>query len=195
MAIILGILKVLITILIILLSALVLLLLIPSKYFINGKINDSIQAKAEIRCVLGLLKITICQYGKKSYLKIIFFGFNVYTKNLISKSNTQRCNKTNRLKNDIKKLDIKFLRYLKDIYNIVKPSNFKLYGSYGFEDPSLTGIILGGISVIRRVIPNAEIYVNPVFERKNVNINIEICGDVHFNLIFYKTLKLFIKKS
>ena len=85
--------------------------------------------------------------------------------------------------------------YFKDIINIVKPKYFRISGVYGFEDPSLTGMLLGLISIIQGAVPNAQIYVNPEFEEETINIEAEIYGNIKICVICYRTLKLIIKKE
>ena len=56
-------------------------------------------------------------------------------------------------------------------------------------------MLLGVISIIKGVAPNAPIYANPIFEEETINIEAEIYGDIKVCMIFYRTLKLIIKKD
>ena len=193
------ILKILFILLCILLSILLLMLFIPFEYLLNGKIHDSAEGKAEIRWIFGLIKIIICKYDEKPEIKIIICGLNIYNKKLTKKINTKKYKKSKkehkRRTNIGKKLIIELFKYFKDVINIVKPKYFRISGVYGFEDPSLTGMLLGLISIIKGAVPNAEIYVEPVFEEETINIETEIYGNIKVWVICYRTLKLIIKKE
>lgn len=197
--------KILLILLCILLSILMLILFIPFEYFLNGKINDNAEGEIEIRWIFRLFRIVICKYEEKPEMKIIICGLNIYNKELIKGTNTKE-NKTSpkheRSKKELKprrnigkNLIIELFKYFKDIINIVKPKHFRISGVYGFEDPSLTGMLLGVISIIKGTVPNAQIYVEPFFEEENINIEAEIYGDVKVCIICYRTLKLLIKKD
>ena len=205
MAVVLIIFKILLILLCILLSILMLILFIPFQYFLNGKINDSAEGKAEIRWIFGVVRIIICKYEDKPEMKIIICGLNIYNKKLTKVNSEEKHKKTKKHKkskkeskpkrNIGKNLIIELFKYFKDIINIVKPKYFRISGVYGFEDPSLTGMLLGVISIIRGVVPNAKIYVNPVFDEENINIEAEIYGDIKVCVIGYRTIKLLLKKD
>ena len=191
--------KILFILLCILLSILLLILFIPFEYFLNGKINDSAEGKVEIRWIFGLFKIIICKYEEKPEIRIIICGLNVYNKKLTKRINAKKHKKSKKesrpRRNIGKKLIIEFYKYFKDIINIVKPKCFIISGVYGFEDPSLTGMLLGIISIIKGAVPKAQIYIEPVFEEETINIEAEIYGDIKVCVVCYRTLKLIIKKD
>ena len=190
--------KIILILLFILLSILLLMLFIPFEYLLNGKIHDSADGKVEIRWIFGLIKIIICKYEEKPEIKVIICGVNIYNKKLIKNINTinKKSKKENKPRINIgKNLIVELFKYFKDIINIIKPKYFRISGIYGFEDPSLTGMLLGIISIIKGAVPNAQIYVKPDFEEDNINIEAEICGDIKVFVICYRTLKLIIKKE
>ena len=197
--------KILLILLCILLSVLILILFIPFEYFLNGKINDSAQGTAEIRWIFGLIRIIVCKYDDKPEMKIIICGLNIYNKKLIKENNIKKQKKSSKHKKSKKEskirenigkdLIIEFIKYFKDILNIVKPKYFRISGVYGFEDPSLTGMLLGLISIVKGTVPSAQIYVNPVFDEENINIEAEIHGDIKVCVVGYRTFKLLLKKD
>ena len=189
--------KILLLLLCILLSVLILVLFIPFEYFLNGKINDGAEGKAEIRWLFGLIRIIICKSEEKPEMEIIICGLNIYNKKFVKENNVKKNKKNDsNSKRDIgMNLMIELFRYFKDILNIVKPKYFRISGVYGFEDPSLTGMLLGVTSIIKGAVPSAQIYVNPDFEEENINIEAEIYGDIKVCVIGYRTLKLIIKKD
>jgi len=191
--------KILLILLCILLSILMLILFIPFEYFLIGKINDSAEGNVEIRWIFGLFRIIICKYEEKPQMKIIICGLNVYNKKLTKENSVKKHKKSKKesksRRNIGKNLIIEFFKYFKEIINIVKPKYFRITGVYGFEDPSLTGMLLGFISIMRGAVPSAQIYAEPDFDEENINIEAEIYGDIKVCVIGYRTLKLLIKKD
>ena len=197
--------KILFVLLCILLSILLLILFIPFEYFLNGEINDSTGGTVEIRWIFGLFKFIICKYEDKPEVNIIACGLSIYNRKLTKENNENKQKKSSKHKKNKKRskpkrsigknLIVDLFKYFKDIINIVKPKHFMISGVYGFEDPSLTGMLLGVISIIKGAVPNAQIYVNPVFEEEAINIKGEIYGDIKGCVVCYRTIKLIIKKD
>lgn len=196
------ILKILIVLICVLSSILMIILFIPFKYFMNGKIDNSIGGNAEVRWIFGLVKVIVYKYEDKSQIKIIICGLNIYSRKFIGEKNGNEASKKKRKKKEFKakrnigrNLLVEFLNYFKDIINIVKPKHFNISGVYGFEDPSLTGMLLGIISIIKGVVPKAKIDVNPDFEEETINLEVEIYGHIKVYQICYRSIKLIIKKE
>ncbi len=198
-------LKILIILICILLAILMLILFIPFQYFMNGKIDGSIGGKGEARWIFGLVKVIVYKYEDEPEINIIVCGLNIYSRKLIEENNEKKEKKASKKKktkkepkskrNIGKNLLVEIFYYFKDIINIVKPKYFRISGVYGFEDPSLTGMLLGIISIIKGAVPKAKIDVNPVFEEEIINIEVEIYGDIKVCVICYRTIKLIIKKE
>lgn len=197
--------KMLIILLCIILSVLILVIFIPFEYFLSGKMNNSTQGKAEIRWIFGLFRIIIFKYENKLEMKVIICGLNIYNKKLIKENNIKKQKKSSKHKKSKKEskpkrnmgkdLIMELFKYIKDIINIVKPKYFRISGVYGFEDPSLTGMLLGLISIVKGTVPSVQIYVNPVFDEENINIEADIYGDIKVCVVLYKTFKLLLKKD
>lgn len=198
------ILKIFLILMLLLLSILVLILFIPFNYFMKGKIDGHIGGSVETRWLFGLVKVIVYKYEDKPKIKIVICGLQVFSKELIE-DNERKEKKPDKKEKSKKKskskrsfgkdLILEFFKYFKDIINIVKPKYFKISGVYGFEDPSLTGMLLGLISIIKGAVPKAQIYMEPDFEEEFINIEVEINGDIKVCVICYRTLKLIIKKE
>lgn len=204
MAFLIVILKILLTLMLIVLSILALIIFVPFKYFMKGKIDGNIGGSIETRWLFGVVKVFVYKYEDKPEIKIVICGLKVFSKKLIEdnekkekkpdkKEKPKKKSKSKR--NFGKDLLLEVFKYFKDIINIVKPKYFKISGVYGFEDPSLTGMLLGIISIIEGVVPNAQIYVEANFEEELINIEAEIYGDIKVCVICYRTLKLIVKKE
>ncbi|MBU3098996.1 MULTISPECIES: DUF2953 domain-containing protein [Clostridium] len=87
------------------------------------------------------------------------------------------------------------INYFKDIIGIVKPKTVKINGFYGFDDPSLTGMICGIIPLISNLIPKSDINLQPVFDDEIVEIECDIHGKISLLAAIIKTLKFVFKKN
>lgn len=197
-------LKILLILMLILLSILALIIFVPFKYLLKGKIDGNIGGSIETRWLFGLVKVLVYKYEDKPEIKIVICGLKIFSKKLIEHKETkekksdkkEKSKKKSKSKRSFgKDLLLEFFKYFKDIINIVKPKYIKISGVYGFEDPSLTGMLLGVISIIKGAVPKAQIYVEPNFEEEFINIEAEIYGDIKVYVICYRTLKLIIKKE
>lgn len=198
-------LKILIVLIIILFSILLLILLVPFEYFMKGQIDRTIGGLIETKWLFGLIKVSIYKYEDNPEVKISICGLNVYIQKLIKEDDEKKEKKADKKEKSQKKSSLKrrlskdllleIFKYFKDIINIVKPKYFKISGVYGFEDPSLTGMLLGIISIIKGAVPKARIDIEPDFEEEFISIEAEIYGDIKVSLVCYRTLKLIIKKE
>ena len=79
--------------------------------------------------------------------------------------------------------------------NIVKPKHVNVSGTYGFDDPSITGIVCGIISIINAAVPNGVINVEPEFEDEVYDIEIKVKGRIIGCIILFKTLRFVMNKE
>lgn len=86
------------------------------------------------------------------------------------------------------------LAYLKKILKLAKPKYFHLKGTYGFDDPSLTGMTCGVLSIIRSCIPNAKIYMNPSFTEEVFELEAAAEGSMIAGILTYETIRMIFKK-
>lgn len=86
------------------------------------------------------------------------------------------------------------LKYFKGVLNIVKPKYMHLYGTYGFDDPSLTGMVSGAAAIIKAMIPHARVGLYPDFTR--VIIDLDLCaeGSMTVGSLAYQTIRTALKK-
>lgn len=87
------------------------------------------------------------------------------------------------------------INYFKSIISIIKPDYFYLKGNYGFEDPSITGMICGGVSVIQSAIPNFNIQMYPDFINEGYDLDFKINGKITVGSIVFQTIKTILKKD
>lgn len=186
------------------LSIFLLIVLIPFEYFFIGKINDGIEGKVEIRWIFGLIRVVIIKAEENPQLIINVCRINIYNKKLVKKTYIKKqwkLKKENKLKKGFKFKNIgkqsliELFTYSKDIFNSIRPKCLKIVGIYGFHDPSLTGILLGLISILSEAIPYAQINMEPSFNEEVINAEVQVDGDIKVYVLLYKTIKLLMKKE
>lgn len=84
--------------------------------------------------------------------------------------------------------------YFKRLLGIIKPRYLHLCGTYGFEDPSLTGIVSGTAGIIKGIIPYARLELTPDFTREIIDLELRAEGSVSAGNIAYQTLRTVLKK-
>jgi len=87
-----------------------------------------------------------------------------------------------------------FMEYLIKVLNIAKPKYFYLNGTYGFDDPSLTGIVYGVLETINSIIPGARLSLAPDFTREEIDIDLRAGGSVIMGSLIYQTVRTVLKK-
>ena len=175
------------------------ILFIPVKYRGKAYIRDDFSGEAYVTWLFGVIKFTMFkrEEDSKIRLKFNFCGANISINQ--RKKNKHKTNvkkeKTKRKNGFSTKLINIFYNYLKDILAILKPEHFSVVGTYGFEDPSITGIVCAFIGVINGAFPLSTINLQPIFEEENNDIKIEIYGRIINCVILTRTLKLIMKKE
>ena len=89
-----------------------------------------------------------------------------------------------------KKLVSAVIIYIKSILKTAVPKTFKLRGSFGFSDPSLTGVILGGIYAVKGL-TGLDIEVSGDFKGENtVGGSLFMEGRIRPAALLFYTLRL-----
>lgn len=201
-------LKVLLNIFLVLIGLVVIFLFIPFSYSFHLGIKENITYDGTITLLWGLLKIKLLKVNGKNKVRIyitrICIDVNQAPKKVkrkIKKDNQ----KINREKNNKHKRTIKDFLQKQFLYNtsefiikvikIVRPKTFKAYGSYGFEDPALTGVICGAVGIITSELPNSNIKFQPVFDDEVIDIDMKVSGGFIVFSILFKTLLFVFKKE
>lgn len=207
--IILNILNILIIILMIILIIIMGFLILPIEYSAGGRAEENLYGEVNIRCLGGLIGF----YGSKDDVedkvkfKLSLCGIKFNIKPNIPSKNTdvlktkikkkvQNKSKSKYEKRSFSKDAIKIcINYFKDILRITKPNNVEIIGVYGFEDPSVTGIICGLISIINEFVPKNNINLQPVFDDTALDINLKVHGKVFLSNVAFKSLRFIMKKD
>ena len=199
------ILKLILVLLLVIIIASITLLMIPFKYEISTELKTKVKFKIDILWLFNWFMISLINNTHNLSLSLFILNNQVYTKQ-IEKINNKKSiikivekNKTDYryiLKNHFNKILFNLLiTYFKDIFIIIKPSSVKIQGTYTFEDPSITGILCGFVSLITETIPLNSINLYPSFNDELTHINTNISGQITLSIITLKTLKLLLVKE
>lgn len=202
MAVLFFILKMMIVVLIIILLILTAMMFIPFKYIAKGTINEGVCGNVSLKWLFGLVKFIISKEkeSEKAKIQLSLFGINI-SKADKKKTKSSKTKKTEQKEKHSKKIQFSknlfniICNYFKEILRIIKPKYIKADGIYGFEDPSITGIVCGMMSIVNTVLPNNDINLVPRFEEEVCNIEFEIMGKIFGFIIIYKTIRLVMKKE
>lgn len=195
-------LKMMIAVLIIILLIFTALMFIPFGYIVKGSIDDGFCGNACIKWLFGVVKLAVSKEIGSSKIKVhlILCGIN------ISPANNKKFKTSKTKKSEISEIKLKKIQfsknlfniicnYSKEVLNIIKPKYIKANGIYGFEDPSVTGILCGMISIINTVFINSTIDLVPSFQEEVCNIKFEIMGKIFGFIIIFKTIRFLLKKE
>ncbi len=86
------------------------------------------------------------------------------------------------------------LEYFKRVLNIAKPKYLHLYGTYGFDDPSLTGMACGVAGMINSIIPHARLHLEPDFTQEIMDLDLRAEGSMVVGSLAYQTIRTALKK-
>jgi len=203
------ILKILVSLLLIILGLLLLFLLIPFNY--SGRVIAADEFKAELAVgwawkLLGInaelegeaVDITLRVFDKRVYR---FKGNNAVEKEEPAEEKPQEQEKQKKQGKGFSIRDItdkalihEVLDYFRRVLNIAKPKYMHLYGTYGFDDPSLTGMVCGLTGIIKGIIPHARLRLNPDFTQEILDLDLRAEGSMVVGNLAFQTLRTVMKK-
>ena len=209
MLVLLIIIKILLYILLFIIGLAVLLLLIPFNYSGQVLTADGLRVKVTLGWAWKLLGINAEIEGEAYDITLRIFNIGVYKlKNKETLEEEQQTDKQfekkDKHKKDRKGFSIKelsdktlineILEYFKRVLNITKPKYLQLYGTYGFDDPSLTGIVCGAAGIIKSIIPNARLALTPDFTQEIIDLDLRAEGSMIMGSLAYQTIRTVLKK-
>ena len=184
-------------ILLIILGLILLILLAPFKYSALVLIKEKININLYLNWVI--LKVEFLVGEKKPNVKIYIFGkFIKFVSHSSKKDKLEKKLKTKtktKTKIPSKEFFIQMFSLIKEVFKVIKPKEFIAKGTYGFEDPSITGILSFVLIFIAEVMPRAQIDLNPVFEEEIMNVEISTYGRVSLITLIFLMIKYVFKKE
>ncbi|MBU3170587.1 DUF2953 domain-containing protein [Clostridium estertheticum] len=202
------ILRILLYLLIFTFGIILLFLIIPFEYYISSKIDEKINVDITLLFFKKIIKVMVRHEDTKETFLIKIMGLRIIRKEIkspgikIEKEEMEKNNKNSKKKSSFNIRDYierefinDLINYFKDIINIVKPKTVKINGVYGFDDPSLTGMICGIIPLISNLIPKSDINLQPVFDDEIIEIECDVHGKISLLSAIIKTLRFVFKKN
>ncbi|MCY6371219.1 DUF2953 domain-containing protein [Clostridium ganghwense] len=158
------------------LTILILITIVPLKIIFNS--DENLDFHILVTWLNPLFKASV-----QNKDTIIFLSVYLFNKKILSKPVKAKNKKTKKLNNKNK------LYYLQQ----VKPYYFNIDTSYGFKDPSITGIICGIINSFAELIDLRNIRNNPNFVTENNYFNVNGIVKLHIVSTIIKLLSSYIK--
>ncbi|MBX4268320.1 DUF2953 domain-containing protein [Clostridium estertheticum] len=202
------ILKVLLYLLIFIFGIILVFLIIPFEYYISSKIDERIDVDITLLFFKKIIKVMVKHDDTKEIFLLKIMGLRIIRKEIrspdikIEKEEIEKNNKKSKKKSNFNIKDYierefinDLINYFKDIIRIIKPKTVKVNGFYGFEDPSLTGMLCGIIPLISNLIPKSDINLQPVFDDEIIEIECDLHGKISLLAAIIKTLKFVFKKN
>ena len=157
------------------------ILVIPLKYKLTAYINKEDEEDiwhAEytgiLKLLMGFIIIKFIYNKKNPELQIQLFGLPIVNKIITKEKKKENKKEKDNRKHEFQGLDFikKCWTYLKDIIKVIKPRIFEVEGSYGFDDPSVTGAVCAVSGILRPLIPSCRVNLTPVFDEESCNVKV-----------------------
>jgi hypothetical protein len=208
MIVLLIILKILLYLLLVILGLVLLLLLVPFNYKGHVETAEGFRAELAVGWAWKLLGINAELEGEAVDVTFRILDKRVYSlkreqaqEEEQPQSEQQEPGKTRKARKgpSIKDLTNKsvlseIVDYVKRVLEILKPKYMHIYGTYGFEDPSLTGMVCGAAGVIKGIVPNARLHLTPDFTREILELDLRAEGSMQVGSLAYQTIRTMLKK-
>lgn len=114
----------------------------------------------------------------------------------VTKKDKAKAKKENNLKS---MFDINLIKeglsYLKKIVKQISPKHLYLQGTYGFDDPSITGMTAGFIYSLQGVWPHSRINLQPNFTEEIFELEAKAAGSIYAGKLVWDTARFLLKKD
>lgn len=209
MAVLLIILKILIYLLLLIIGLVLLLLLIPVSY--RGKVATAEDFRAEVAVGWAWRLLGISAQMEEGATEVTLRLFDRRILRLKGSNRQVDGEKAGTAQKEEKKdkkqkkgFSIKYIAnkalveeiidYFKRVLGIIKPKYMHLYGTYGFEDPSVTGMLAGMTGLIESIVPHARIALAPDFTREVLELDMCAEGSLTAGSLVYQTVRTLFRR-
>lgn len=194
---------ILLWILVFFLAALLLLLVIPFSY--RGRINlkeHSLSGEGKFEWAFGFLGIGISIKEEKRYEFSLFkrtVSSGVWGDEQLETKESKRKKKKEKKNPGKRDLEIKKLmkigkEFLSRLLKVMGPDYIGVHGKYGFEDPAITGMVSGLVTIAEGVSKSADIRLYPEFAGELVDVQAEFYGRFSLGRLAMLVLSTVLKK-
>lgn len=87
------------------------------------------------------------------------------------------------------------LNYLIKIIKQISPKYLHLHGTYGFDDPAITGMTAGFIYTLQGAWPQSKIQLQPSFTEEILELELKAAGSVRVGKLAWDTARFVLKKD
>jgi hypothetical protein len=202
------ILKIILYLLAALLFILLTLLIVPFSYKGEAAVDDGVTFSYKVGWFWNLLNVRGSK-SEESQKSEVYLGsrrlFTVKTKAEVEKASeeddeTKEAKKAAKKENNLKSMfDINLIKeglnYLKKIVKQISPKYLHLYGTYGFDDPSITGMTAGFIYTLQNIWPQSKIQLQPSFTEEILELDLKATGNIYAGKLVWDTARFLLKKD
>jgi len=201
--------KILLFLLLFIVGLLIILLLIPISYSGQLVTGGGLRVQVSLGWAWRLLGVNVEKEGEAYDITFRMFNKSIYK---LERKKTgengeqlkKQHEKKKKEKTDERHFHVKdffdrafineILEYFKRVLDIAGPRYLQLHGTYGFDDPSLTGIVCGATGIIKAIIPNARLDLTPDFTGERMDLNLRADGSILAGRLVYQTIRTMLKK-
>ncbi len=188
-------LKLVFILLLVLIVMLFLILLIPFDYRISALLKEKPSFSFHIHWVL--FQVEILLEDMKFFVKVRIFRriiVNESLKKSLQKKTVKKATKSN-FKMPGMAFFKEFLKFSKEVLNMLKPKEMTAFGYYGMNDPAHTAMVSAIIQLFSKLAPWAQIGLEPVFESEMTDVEINIYGRIRLIVFVWILIKYLFKRE
>jgi hypothetical protein len=202
------ILKVILYLIAALLLILITLLVVPFSYKGEGSVSGEISYSYSVGWFWNLFNIRGTSGEENLKTEIYLSNKRLFTvkskldteKELDEDDENKEEKESSRSVNNLRSMfDTKVIKegfnYLKKIVKQISPKYLHLHGTYGFEDPSVTGMTAGFMYTLQDLWPQSKIRLQPCFTEEILELEIKAAGSITAGKLVWDTARFILKKD
>ncbi|OGO78649.1 MAG: hypothetical protein A2Y23_00650 [Clostridiales bacterium GWB2_37_7] len=85
--------------------------------------------------------------------------------------------------------------YIIKVFKQISPRYLHLHGTYGFDDPSVTGMTAGFIYTLQGIWPQCKIQLQPSFTEEILELELKAAGSISAGRLAWDTARFLLKKD
>lgn len=177
------------------------LLVLPFSYRGYANFKESrLIGGGKLEWAFGLLGVKIALHERRRY-EILLLGWTVSSGEIESvqsgykkSKGKKEKKKTSRKKPDIRELMKIGKVFLSKLLKVLGPDYIGIRGTYGFEDPAMTGLVSGFVAIAKNASKSADIAIYPEFTGEFVDMEAEFYGGFSLGRLAMLGLSTLLKK-